>query len=91
VRRLSLFVVSVRASMAVNELDDLSRARTSQSTHLRQFIAGLSSAAAWPMVARAQQRERMRRVGVLMPAQMAVSPTESPFHWLSRRGSGDVR
>jgi hypothetical protein len=34
VRRLSLFVVSVRASMAVNELDDLSRARKSQSTHL---------------------------------------------------------
>jgi hypothetical protein len=38
VRRLSLFVVSVRASMAVNELDDLSRARTSQSTHLLDLI-----------------------------------------------------
>jgi hypothetical protein len=32
----------------------------------RQFIAGLGSAVAWPVVARAQQPERMRRIGVLM-------------------------
>jgi putative ABC transport system substrate-binding protein len=31
----------------------------------REFIAGLGSAAMWPVVARAQQPERVRRIGVL--------------------------
>jgi putative tryptophan/tyrosine transport system substrate-binding protein len=32
----------------------------------REFIAGLGTTTAWPLVARAQQADRMRRIGVLM-------------------------
>jgi putative ABC transport system substrate-binding protein len=34
----------------------------------REFIAGLGSAVVWPLAAGAQQPERMRRIGILLPA-----------------------
>jgi putative ABC transport system substrate-binding protein len=41
----------------------------------RQFITLIGGAAAWPLAAHAQQGERMRRVGVLLPA----SPDDIEF------------
>lgn len=46
----------------------------------RKFIAGLGVAAAWPIVAKAQERERIRRVSVLM--NRVATDTESQS-WLA--------
>jgi putative ABC transport system substrate-binding protein len=51
----------------------------------REFIAGLGSAAAWPLAARGQQGERVRRIGVLM-AYGDEDPEAKAFLAAFRRG-----
>jgi putative ABC transport system substrate-binding protein len=51
----------------------------------RQFIAGLGSAAAWPLAARAQRPDRVSRIGIL-----ALAPANSPNHVAFRQGLRDL-
>ena len=55
----------------------------------RQFITLLGGAAAWPLAARAQQGERMRRIGVLM-ATTADDPEYQPRMQAFQQGLAEL-
>ena len=55
----------------------------------RTFIAGLGSAAAWPIAARAQQGDRMRRIGVLLHLS-EIQPAGQRYVAAFRQGLKDL-
>ena len=45
----------------------------------RKFLATLGAAAAWPLAAHAQQGERIRHIGILLPAAADDAGFQAPF------------
>ena len=54
----------------------------------REFIAGLGGAAAWPVLASAQQGNRVRRIGVLMPFDENDPVWKPPFSAFTQAFAG---
>ena len=55
----------------------------------REFIAGLGSAAAWPVVTWAQQPNRVRRVGVLMANVESDPEAKARFSGFIQKGTSN--